>query len=75
MTTSKATSKSPTKAENIEGAYGIIDLQGRPFEIPVKGSMGLLALGYHGLMAWRAKRIETEKMKDPNENIPDGSGT
>ena len=52
---------SPTKSEKNEGAYGIIDHEGKPFEIPVRGSMGLLALGYRGLMAWRAKRIEAEK--------------
>ena len=29
---------------------------GKQFEIPVQGSLGLLALGYRGLVAWRAKR-------------------
>ena len=48
----------PTKNKSIEEEYGIKDPEGKPFEIPVKGSMGLLALGYRGLMAWRAKRIE-----------------
>ena len=40
--------------------FGITDLQGKPFEVPVQGSMALLALGYRGLMAWRAKRIEAQ---------------
>ncbi|MBU0487748.1 MAG: hypothetical protein KKA07_11735 [Bacteroidetes bacterium] len=29
---------------------------GKPLEIPVKGSLGLLALGAKGLFAWREKR-------------------
>jgi hypothetical protein len=30
---------------------------GKMFDVPVEGSLSLLALGYKGLMAWRAKRI------------------
>ncbi|MCC6839911.1 MAG: hypothetical protein IT230_07110 [Flavobacteriales bacterium] len=29
---------------------------GSPFEVTKEGSLSLLALGYRGLMAWRAKR-------------------
>jgi len=29
---------------------------GEPFEVPVDGSLGLLALGYVGVMLWREKR-------------------
>lgn len=29
---------------------------GQNFEIPVNGSLGLLALGYKGIMLWREKR-------------------
>ncbi len=29
---------------------------GQPYDIPEEGSLGLLALGYVGLMAWREKR-------------------
>ena len=36
----------------------ILKMDGTPFEVPVEGSMGLLALGFQGLMAWRAKRKE-----------------
>lgn len=32
--------------------------EGKKYDIPVEGSLGLLALGYVGLMAWRAKRNE-----------------
>ncbi|MEZ4888178.1 MAG: hypothetical protein R3E32_25845 [Chitinophagales bacterium] len=34
---------------------------GKPYDIPVEGSLGLLALGYVGLMTWRAKKIEAAK--------------
>jgi hypothetical protein len=43
--------------------HGIVGPDGKPFEIPEKGSIGLLALGYRGLMAWREKRIEAGKKK------------
>jgi len=38
---------------------------GEPFEVPQGGSLGLLALGYVGLMLWREKRqkIENDKLK------------
>ncbi|MEM1122603.1 MAG: hypothetical protein AAGJ18_19320 [Bacteroidota bacterium] len=29
---------------------------GKNYDVPVEGSLGLLALGYRGLVAWRAKR-------------------
>ena len=29
---------------------------GKPFPIPEKGSLGLLALGYKGIIAWRKVR-------------------
>ena len=67
MTKLKTPLTSPTKREKIDGTYGIIDPEGKPFEIPVRGSMGLLALGYRGLMAWRAKRIEAEKWITPTK--------
>ncbi len=36
---------------------------GEPFEIPEGGSLGLLALGYTGLMLWREKRREVQEQK------------
>jgi len=36
--------------------------KGENFEIPTKGSLGLLALGYVGTMVWREK-IQTNKKK------------
>jgi hypothetical protein len=29
--------------------------EGKLFEIPVEGSLGLLTLGYRGIIAWRKK--------------------
>ncbi len=39
----------------------LIDENGRPFDIPVEGSLGLLALGARGLLAWRKKRGPLKK--------------
>ena len=36
---------------------------GEDFDIPEEGSLGLLALGYVGLMAWRQKRHEVKQQK------------
>lgn len=33
----------------------ISTLDGKPFEITKEGSLGLLALGYIGIMVWREK--------------------
>ena len=38
---------------------------GEDFDIPVEGSLGLLALGYVGLMAWRQKRQAAMQQKTP----------
>ena len=37
-------------------ASGITMPDGTDYEIPVEGSLGLLALGYVGLMKWRERR-------------------
>lgn len=37
---------------------------GKPFRVPVEGSLGLLALGYKGLIAWRQARFQNKKMKE-----------
>jgi hypothetical protein len=54
--------KEPTKKENT-------DLP-KTYEIPVEGSLGLLALGAAGIRAWRKKREEVkqseEKKKENN---------
>jgi hypothetical protein len=34
---------------------------GKEIEVTADGSLGLLALGYRGLIAWRQKRMEVMK--------------
>ena len=36
---------------------------GDAYDIPEGGSLGLLALGYVGLMLWREKKMQLEKGK------------
>lgn len=47
-------------AELLAGLQNINDvaetIDGKPFPIPKSGSLGLLALGYRGLVAWRKVR-------------------
>ena len=38
---------------------------GQPFEIPPEGSLGLLALGYQGLAAWRQAREKRQPTPGP----------
>jgi len=45
--------------------------QNQIFEIPVDGSLGLLALGAVGLKAWRKKREEVKKRNESKEQGPD----
>ena len=35
-----------------------ITVDGKPYDVPEEGSLGLLALGAAGLLAWRKKRKE-----------------
>ena len=39
------------------------------FEIPVEGSLGLLAMGYAGMKLWREKRAAHEKDHGKYENF------
>lgn len=39
-------------------------------QIPVEGSLALLATGYKGLLAWRAARQRAAREKNANENTP-----
>jgi hypothetical protein len=43
-----------------ESTINLITKHGEPFEIPEGGSLGLLALGYIGVMLWREKRKEIQ---------------
>ncbi len=36
---------------------------GEQYEVPAEGSLGLLAMGYKGLMLWRKKRFDAAKAK------------
>ena len=38
--------------------------KGDSFEVPEDGSLGLLALGYVGVMLWREKRREVQAQKN-----------
>lgn len=40
---------------------------GKPFRIPVEGSLGLLALGYKGLIAWRQAKWQYQKIKESKQ--------
>jgi len=46
----------------------ILTKDGKEFEVPVEGSLGLLALGAVGIQAWRKKQREMN-YKNPNENV------
>ncbi|MBN2016914.1 MAG: hypothetical protein JW794_02080 [Candidatus Cloacimonetes bacterium] len=46
----------------------ILTQDGKEFEVPVEGSLGLLALGAVGIQAWRKKQREMN-YKNPNENV------
>lgn len=38
-----------------------------PYDVPVEGSLGLLALGAAGIKAWREKRDELKKQQAKKE--------
>lgn len=44
-----------------EENYDILLPDGRKFDIPVEGSLGLLALGYKGVIAWKKKKSQAKK--------------
>jgi|GEM_PF-862278 len=46
----------------------ILTKEEKEFEVPVEGSLGLLALGAVGIQAWRKKQREMN-YKNPNENV------
>jgi len=47
---------------------------GQPFRVPVEGSLGLLALGYKGLIAWRQARFQYQKMKESQKQAGENTG-
>ncbi len=46
----------------------IFTKDGKKFDIPAEGSLGLLALGAAGVQLWRKKQREVN-YKNPNENV------
>ena len=53
-----------SEAPKKSGLPEITNVDGSAFEIPVEGSIGLLALGFEGIVAWRAKRLEVLGSED-----------
>ncbi len=39
--------------------YNFTDANGKSFPIPESGSLGLLAMGYQGLIAWRKEKSKS----------------
>jgi hypothetical protein len=51
----------------------IVTEDGQPLNIPIDGALGLLALGYQGLVAWRRKRewyIRQHMQRSASPNLP-----
>ncbi len=44
------------------------EFQAHTYEVPVEGSLGVLALGAVGILAWREKQ-KKEGYINPNENL------
>jgi hypothetical protein len=47
---------------------------GNPLPVPPEGALGLLALGYKGLIAWRQARKEYNKQKKMQEGVQEETG-
>jgi hypothetical protein len=41
---------------------------GEEYEIPPGGSLGLLSIGYKGILAWRKKRAEVKKAMEEKKS-------
>ena len=63
MILSKLKNKSNAKKDAKQAPLKFVTNDGQPYEIPVEGSLGLLATGYEGIMAWRLKRKEVLDQK------------
>lgn len=60
--------KQPQKIE-------ITTTDGKPFQVPVEGSLGVLALGYKGLVAWRQTRRHFQKTREANKQQAENNNT
>lgn len=56
--------------EDVANVLNIKTKDGKPFDIPLQGSLGLLALGDLGLMAWRKKKMEVYERLQDQKPIP-----
>lgn len=52
----------------VESIPALLNPDGTPYEIPVEGSLGLLALGYTGIMKWREKRAASIEDRSTDRN-------
>lgn len=52
------------KQKEEHGKRPTITQNGQPFEVPVMGSLGLLALGYQGWVAWQDKLEAVKNEQD-----------
>ena len=53
-----------------EKSQSLKTMDGADFEVPVEVSLGLLALGYRGLVAWRSKKISSNYALNQHLFIP-----
>lgn len=44
--------------DNKKDGLKLVTKEGKRYDVPPEGSLGLLALGYRGVMAWRERRRE-----------------
>jgi hypothetical protein len=42
----------------------LVTLEGEAYDIPLEGSLGLLAMGYEGVKLWREKRKQSRDSND-----------
>lgn len=46
----------------------LITIDGEPYEIDEEGSLGLLAMGYVGIMHWRNERHRLERLRKDSQS-------
>lgn len=60
--------KKRSKKKSTNKGRQVLDENGNWVEIPFEGSLGLLASGYKGLMAWREKKKQVIESRILNES-------
>ena len=56
MSKKQMTKESAELLADLQNKNDIIETDGKPFPVSKSGSLGLLAIGYRGLVAWRKAR-------------------